>query len=415
MKHLSIALTVALSVLLSASPSLGGQRVLQNETLDSGAEGTIQLGFIAGDIGAAVLEANANEYPITLQTIQVLIADETGIPGAFRDYTLTVYTNGNVNPGAPVHTVGPLPLAANAITEIDISAQNIVINSGKFTIGASPSSGPSPASPNLITSTGGCVSGLNRIRDVNSGLWFDGCILGISGQLAIRCVVDTNGGGGGPAPQVLVVVPAMGPASGGSSVEIFGNNFVDGATVSFDGNPATGVVFVSANKIDCVSPPGAGGGMVDVQVCNPDLQCGTLTDGFEYEATSLINHTGSTGLGDQVPLTLASASQPNKRYLVLASRSIAPPGIPLSDPGDSRTFPLNFDFQMFQAIADGGAIFQDFTGRLDGSGNANAMFRIPNMNGLIGIDLHFAYAVINSGSPSGVADISNVTSFTVDP
>jgi hypothetical protein len=408
-------LTLVLFTLLALFPADGraGQRTLQNENIMTGQPATIQAGFIAGDIGAAVLEASPGEYPITIQTVQILIADSTGVPGNFRDYIITIYPTGTVNPGSPVYTSGTVSLAANAFTEIDVSSSGIVINSGKFTVGASPASGGSPAEPNLVTDQGvGCISGKNRIRDVNSGLWFDGCSLGITGQLAIRAVVDTAGGGG-PAPEVLVVVPQTGPASGGSLVTIFGNNFQSGATASFGGNSGSMVTFLDDNRISVLTPPGTGA--VDVEVCNPDLQCDTLAAAYTYETNSVLTHSGPTSLGTLVPLQLQSPGNPSRKYLLLCSRTLAPPGIPLSDPGDSRVFPLNFDFQIFQAQADGSSVFRDFTGRLDGTGHATAGFKIPGLGSIAGLQLHFAYAVINSSSQSGVADLSNVTSFVITP
>ncbi len=410
MSKLRLALT-ALVILLIPISVQAGTKTLQNETLTDGSGGTIQAGFIAGDIGVAVLEADPGDYPITILTVEILIANTSGMID-FRDYIITIYDNGAVNPGAPVYTSGATTLAANAITQLDVSGQGIVINSGRFSVGASPVSG-GIGEPNLVTDVTGCTTGKNRIRDVTSGLWFDGCVLGISGQLAIRAVVDITGGGGGSPPQVLAVVPAMGPVSGGTTVTVIGNDFVSGAVPSFGGADGTGITFIDANRIEVITPPGSG--TVDVMVCNPDLQCDTLSSAYEYEATSIIAHTGTTSLGDLVPLSLLSPDFPNKRYLVLCSRTLAPPGIPLSDPGDNRVFPINFDFQIFEAMAGGSNLFRDFAGRLDGLGDGEAKFKVPGLANLVGLQLHFAFGVLDSAATSGVLDISNVTSFTIDP
>jgi hypothetical protein len=55
------------------------------------------------------------------------------------------------------------------------------------------------------------------------------------------------------------VVPSGGPLAGGNPVTIVGNNFAVGATVSFGGTPATGVVVKSATTIECVAPQHAAG------------------------------------------------------------------------------------------------------------------------------------------------------------
>jgi hypothetical protein len=84
-----------------------------------------------------------------------------------------------------------------------------------------------------------------------------------------------------PAPTVTSVSPNNGSVNGGIPVSITGTNFVSGATVSFGGAAATGVVFTSSTTITATTPANAAGA-VDVVVTNPDAQKGTLTNGFTY-------------------------------------------------------------------------------------------------------------------------------------
>jgi|GEM_PF-6242607 len=86
-------------------------------------------------------------------------------------------------------------------------------------------------------------------------------------------------------PTVTNVNPSSGPVAGGTAVTITGTNFVNGATVTFGGTAATGVVFQSATSITAVTPAHAAG-QVDVTVTNPDTQSGTLTNGFRYESAA---------------------------------------------------------------------------------------------------------------------------------
>lgn len=97
-----------------------------------------------------------------------------------------------------------------------------------------------------------------------------------------------NGGAGrgysyiaAAAPTVTSVAPATG--AGGTAVTITGTGFVSGATVAFDGIPATSVVFVSGTSLTCVAPAHAAGA-VNVVVRNPDLQTGTAINAFTYSA-----------------------------------------------------------------------------------------------------------------------------------
>ncbi len=65
------------------------------------------------------------------------------------------------------------------------------------------------------------------------------------------------------------VTPNRGPAAGGTSTTLKGQLFQNGATVTFGGVPATGVVFTDAQTMTAVSPPLLPGSLVDVVVNNP--------------------------------------------------------------------------------------------------------------------------------------------------
>lgn len=91
----------------------------------------------------------------------------------------------------------------------------------------------------------------------------------------------TNTRYAGPAPAVDAVVPTTGPAAGGTTISIYGSDFVSGATVRVGGTLATSVTFVNSAKITCKTPPGAVG-PVDITVTNPNGQFGTLAGGFTY-------------------------------------------------------------------------------------------------------------------------------------
>jgi hypothetical protein len=79
--------------------------------------------------------------------------------------------------------------------------------------------------------------------------------------------------------------PATGEITGGISVRVLGEHFAPGATVTFDGEPATGVLRTSASELEVVAPPGAAPGAVDVTVTNPGGVAGTGVGVFTYAAT----------------------------------------------------------------------------------------------------------------------------------
>jgi hypothetical protein len=89
-----------------------------------------------------------------------------------------------------------------------------------------------------------------------------------------------------PPSTVLTITsisPNSGTTSGGTQVTITGTNFATGATVSFDGTPATNVNVVSPTSITATTPAHEFG-PVNVVVTNPNTQTATLNGGFTYTA-----------------------------------------------------------------------------------------------------------------------------------
>jgi hypothetical protein len=85
-----------------------------------------------------------------------------------------------------------------------------------------------------------------------------------------------------PAPTISSISPSKGSISGGLNVTITGSNFETGATITFGGTAATGVVVVSSTTIRCIVPSRATAGKVDVKVTNPDGKSATKIGGFQY-------------------------------------------------------------------------------------------------------------------------------------
>jgi hypothetical protein len=79
----------------------------------------------------------------------------------------------------------------------------------------------------------------------------------------------------GPPPTLSSITPQSGSIAGGTSVTLGGQNFLNGATVTFDGSAATGVQVVDSSTIMALTPP-HGPGESNVTVTNPDGQSSTL-------------------------------------------------------------------------------------------------------------------------------------------
>ncbi len=93
----------------------------------------------------------------------------------------------------------------------------------------------------------------------------------------------------GPVPFIDAIDPASGPAGGGTAVTITGTDFVDGATVTIGGMPATGVLVQGATAIQAMTPPLSPGTLADVTVTvqNPDVETSTLLGGWFADFTDV--------------------------------------------------------------------------------------------------------------------------------
>ncbi len=112
-----------------------------------------------------------------------------------------------------------------------------------------------------------------------------------SGQVQIR-VTNPDGQQGTtpytysatPPPVVVLLSPTHGPASGGTRVYIYGQNFVPGSTnttVKFGTQPALSKQVLTSNWIQADAPPGTGS--VRITVTNPDGQSVVSTGSYLYE------------------------------------------------------------------------------------------------------------------------------------
>jgi hypothetical protein len=85
------------------------------------------------------------------------------------------------------------------------------------------------------------------------------------------------------APTLAAIAPVSGAVTGGASLTLVGSGFAPGASITVDGQAATGVVVVSDVLARAVAPAHAAG-TVDIVFTNDDAQSATLPGGFTYVA-----------------------------------------------------------------------------------------------------------------------------------
>ncbi|MHC5211949.1 MAG: hypothetical protein ACYTG2_14610 [Planctomycetota bacterium] len=192
-------------LVLCVTPRADAQTELKNDNLSDGGTAIVQGGFVEGETGAAVLSASAGQYPVTLQQLQVFVDKQPGV--AFTSMTVELYvwdtstiSGSSPSLGSAVYVSPELTFTAGFFNAWDVVGENLVMT-GPFTVGCrvidtnfiSIFQGNQP---NMVTDNNGCQGGKNYVRQTN-GVWANLCAFGVSGDLAIRCLVTTGGGGGG--------------------------------------------------------------------------------------------------------------------------------------------------------------------------------------------------------------------------
>ncbi len=117
-------------------------------------------------------------------------------------------------------------------------------------------------------------------------------------------------------PTIKEITPNSGTVHGGTSVAIFGTNFVSGrTTVKFGDKDASSVLVTSSTLLTAVTPAG-NGGWVDVQVINPGGTLATLQNGFKYQAPEAARVTVSAS-----PTSIVANGQMTSQISVIVEAS----------------------------------------------------------------------------------------------
>lgn len=186
-----------MALMALAAPGANAAPVtLQNDTYTGGSANlAVQGGFAAGESFAAILKPTV--YPFEVQKVQVLIAPGPGGSSTTDTYQLTITqdTSGSKTPGTSLYDQ-PVQIQSSttAITELDVSSDNVVITSGDIRVRiqqnhkATPSivrdNGPRKAKANLIYGDIGLGKNWYWLDDL------DALGLKIAGNWIIRVVGD---------------------------------------------------------------------------------------------------------------------------------------------------------------------------------------------------------------------------------
>ncbi len=164
------------------------QVVVQNDSVADLGNAAIQAGFVAGESAAAWLTSPCGGeivavqvawqsfyggVPATLgEAIRVLAGGTFPIPGN----ELAIIEGPMMNDGFFNEFTLPIPVA--------IQQDEVFVVSFQFF------ETPSSLGPSLVTDADGCQAGKNGILAIPPGAWYNSCALGVTGDFAIRAVVE---------------------------------------------------------------------------------------------------------------------------------------------------------------------------------------------------------------------------------
>lgn len=106
-------------------------------------------------------------------------------------------------------------------------------------------------------------------------------------------------------PHIASISPNHGPATGGTTVDIFGSEFASGGTVKFGANTSSSVTWIDSTHIRAVSPAGLSG-TVDITVSSGAGTSDTSSaDQFTYNPvlTAIVPNNGPAAGGQSVTIS----------------------------------------------------------------------------------------------------------------
>ncbi len=172
----------------SGSPAAHGGTVIQNDSVVDFGSVAIQVGFAANERGGAWLTSPCDGG---LTAVQVLWLDGTSSGTQTLGDSITISAAGSFPvPGTTLaQLVAPL-MTEGFFNEFALDPPVAVATGETVVVDFKFLESPPPDGPSLVTDIDGCQAAKNGIFAIPPSAWIDACALGVSGDFAIRGVVD---------------------------------------------------------------------------------------------------------------------------------------------------------------------------------------------------------------------------------
>jgi hypothetical protein len=185
----------ALAGFATLAAAHGAEVTVQNDNLNPGDQGAIQVGFVAQERAAVWLRSPCNGNIVAVQIFWRSFFG-TGEPTLEDNITISLPGTFPV-PGAPLAFLEGPVMNDGVVNEFRYLDEDQVIpisvpisNGDEFVVSFTFYETPGLFDPSLVTDVNGCQAGKNAIFTQPGLTWVNGCDLGISGDFVIRAVID---------------------------------------------------------------------------------------------------------------------------------------------------------------------------------------------------------------------------------
>ncbi|HPQ40986.1 MAG TPA: hypothetical protein PLV45_11500, partial [bacterium] len=180
---------LSILMMLTVLPLHATDKWLQNDGFISGGTAFYQQGFVTNEIMASVFRPDPGDYPCLIRKINTLVQDGAS-GGTIGLFVLTIWEdNGGLQPGTVLYAEAFQLTAADAFNEIDLTSENIVLNSGNVRVGLEFTQNPPPSF--CRDADGTIIPQTNLIFAQGLG-WQWSETFGLQGDWIHRLMIDTN-------------------------------------------------------------------------------------------------------------------------------------------------------------------------------------------------------------------------------
>jgi hypothetical protein len=176
------------TVAFPAATWAGGQVVVQNDSIVDFSQAIIQAGFATSERASAWLTPSCSGE---ITAVRILWLSLSGGAGQTLGDSITISEAGAFpNPGAQLLQLSGPQMTDGAFNEFTIAPPIPVTAGQAFVVDFRFLQAPPVTGPSVVNDADGCQEGFNGIFAIPPSVWFSSCLLGVSGDFAIRAVVS---------------------------------------------------------------------------------------------------------------------------------------------------------------------------------------------------------------------------------